>query len=520
MSKPSQVESVFFAAVEQKNSEERAAFLESACAGDAELRRQVQRLLNAHRELGDFLKGPAAEQLTEAPTSPDATQEIGRVSDRDSAGISPREGSGLAETEDDGSSKDEDDTLDFLQPSTRPDSLGRIGHYEALEVLGRGGFGTVFRAFDERLHRVVAIKVLAAQIAATSPARKRFLREARSSAKIRHPNVVQVYAVEEQPLPYLAMEFIPGETLQQRLIMGAGAKEIRLKPGSYTVEARKDGKVVRQELVTVAQNGRRVVRVSHEAVPRDANVPRRSAEVSAWERVVAALSADEQAKAVSARLKELNPGFDGALVPTIENGVVREVTFNTDDVTDISPVRGLTRLRSLKCSGSGDRKSPLTDLSPLSGLALRTLNLCKGELFDLSPLNGMPLTVFSCYGTRVNDLSPLKGMKLRILNCDGLHVSNLSPLKGMPLEILDLTATVAAEGHAAGRGPPHAQEHHQPGPENPPRHEEPQKHRHRLEQSLAGCGVLGALREGRVQGVAWRMLPTRALLLVPASCLA
>ena len=110
-----------------------------------------------------------------------------------------------------------DDDLGFLQPSTRPDSLGRIGHYEVLQVLGKGGFGIVFRAFDETLQRVVAIKVLAPQIAATSPARKRFLREARSSAQVRHENVVQVYAVEEQPLPYLVMEFIPGETLQQRL---------------------------------------------------------------------------------------------------------------------------------------------------------------------------------------------------------------------------------------------------------------------------------------------------------------
>src|SRR5262249_25798337 len=109
-----------------------------------------------------------------------------------------------------------DSGIDFLQPSTRPDSLGRIGHYEVLEVLGKGGFSIVLRAFDEALQRVVAVKVLAPQMAATSPARKRFLREARASAKVRHENVVQVYAVEEQPLPYLVMEFIPGETLQQR----------------------------------------------------------------------------------------------------------------------------------------------------------------------------------------------------------------------------------------------------------------------------------------------------------------
>jgi len=92
-----------------------------------------------------------------------------------------------------------------------------LGHHDVLEVLGRGGFGIVVRAFDESLHRGVAIKVLSPQLAATSPARKRFLREARASARVRHVNVVQIYAVEEQPLPYLVMEYIRGQTLQQRL---------------------------------------------------------------------------------------------------------------------------------------------------------------------------------------------------------------------------------------------------------------------------------------------------------------
>ena len=78
--------------------------------------------------------------------------------------------------------EDESDGLPFLAPSTRPDSLGRLGHYEMLQVLGKGGFGIVFRAFDDMLQRVVAVKVMAPQMAATSPARRRFLREARSSA--------------------------------------------------------------------------------------------------------------------------------------------------------------------------------------------------------------------------------------------------------------------------------------------------------------------------------------------------
>ena len=93
------------------------------------------------------------------------------------------------------------DDLQFLSPSTRFDSLGRLGHYEMLQVLGRDGFGIVFRAFDDTLQRVVAVKVMAPPIATLSPARRRFLREAQSSAKVRHENVVQIYEIGEQPLP-------------------------------------------------------------------------------------------------------------------------------------------------------------------------------------------------------------------------------------------------------------------------------------------------------------------------------
>ena len=209
MSHASAVDALLFAALEKPTAAERTAFLDSACAGDAELRRQVEKLLKAHANVGDFLDKPVGEQLAAAPKLSDATQALDASTDREGGNLTPTEG--------EGASNDEDSDLECLQPSTRPDALGRIGHYEVLEVLGRGGFGIVFRAFDETLQRVVAIKVLSAQIAATSPARKRFLREARSSAKVRHENVVQVYAVEEQPLPYLVMEFIPGETLQQRI---------------------------------------------------------------------------------------------------------------------------------------------------------------------------------------------------------------------------------------------------------------------------------------------------------------
>ena len=192
-------EQVFLAALDLPDAAARAAYLDKTCGENAQLRRQVEALLAAHFRTGAFLDVPAAEQV-HAGSRNDNTVAVA--------------GDAVPAEKD---HEDESDGLPFLTPSTRPDSLGRLGHYEMLQVLGKGGFGIVFRAFDETLQRVVAVKVMAPQMAATSPARKRFLREARSSAAVRHENVVQVYEVGEQPLPYLAMEFIPGETLQQRL---------------------------------------------------------------------------------------------------------------------------------------------------------------------------------------------------------------------------------------------------------------------------------------------------------------
>ena len=197
------VKEIFLEAAELSDEAARTAFLDRACGGDAGLRDRVEALLRSHDPAGSFLGTPAVAipDLHYAATLAFST-------DPDHAATQPGDGTSHA---------DDDEPLTFLAPATRLDSLGRIGHYAVLQVLGRGGFGIVLRAFDDMLHRVVAVKVLSPQLAATSPARKRFLREARSSAQVRHENVVQVYEVGEQPLPYLVMEFIPGETLQQRL---------------------------------------------------------------------------------------------------------------------------------------------------------------------------------------------------------------------------------------------------------------------------------------------------------------
>src|SRR5262245_9781302 len=189
-------QTIFLSALDMPAAQ-RAGFLDSACAGDPDLRRQVEALLAAHERGGAFLDDPAVEQIAAArPTpEPDATE------------IEPDEG-GLPVR-----------PLGFLKPGVRPGSLGRLGHYEVLEVLGEGGFGTVLRAFDDRLPRVVAIQGLAPHLAHNGTARARFVREARAGAGVRDEHVVSIYEVsqEDEPVPYLVMEYVNGQTLQQKL---------------------------------------------------------------------------------------------------------------------------------------------------------------------------------------------------------------------------------------------------------------------------------------------------------------
>jgi Protein kinase domain/Leucine Rich repeat len=165
---------IFEAALHMVEPAQRSAYLDVACGGDAVLRRHIEDLLRAHGTAGVYLERPALEQITaEQP--------------------------------------------EFLQPSEQPGSLGRFGCYEVLEILGRGSSATVLKAFDPGLHRVVAIKVLAPVLAACGVSRQRFLREARAAAAVREEHVVAPHAVEDAPLPYLVMEYIAGQTLQQKL---------------------------------------------------------------------------------------------------------------------------------------------------------------------------------------------------------------------------------------------------------------------------------------------------------------
>ena len=111
----------------------------------------------------------------------------------------------------------EDFAVDYLRPAEDADALGRLGPYQVSEVIGRGGMGIVLKGHDARLNRMVAVKVLSPALAQNPTARRRFLREAQAAAAVGHPNVVTIYSVDEDRLPYLVMEFVDGPSLQKRL---------------------------------------------------------------------------------------------------------------------------------------------------------------------------------------------------------------------------------------------------------------------------------------------------------------
>jgi hypothetical protein len=106
---------------------------------------------------------------------------------------------------------------DFLHPGVTPDELGRLGHYRVLRVLGAGGMGVVFHAEDLQLKRPVALKAMRPALTGGA-ARQRFLREAQAMAAVKHDHVVTIYQVDQdRDVPFLAMEFLAGETLEDRL---------------------------------------------------------------------------------------------------------------------------------------------------------------------------------------------------------------------------------------------------------------------------------------------------------------
>lgn len=133
----------------------------------------------------------------------------------------------------------------WLGPTDDPQSLGRIGRYEVTGIIGAGSMGVVLKALEPQLKRFVAIKVLLPLLAHNGAARRRFSREARSAAAVSHPNVVPIYGVDEyQGLPYLVMQYVPGQSLAERIA--------------------RDGPLAPEEVVRIALQTARALAAAHE----------------------------------------------------------------------------------------------------------------------------------------------------------------------------------------------------------------------------------------------------------------
>jgi serine/threonine protein kinase len=169
---------------------ERKAFLDRACEGQPELRVRVESLLRSFDDPGSFMARPVSDELGATRIHLDSKE-------RTNADVGD---------------------LNFLEPCETPGRMGKLDAYEIMEVIGRGGMGVVLKALDTKLQRIVAIKVLAPQMATNSMAVKRFLREARAAAAVSHDHVITIFAVEEDERhPYLVMECIVGQSLQQKI---------------------------------------------------------------------------------------------------------------------------------------------------------------------------------------------------------------------------------------------------------------------------------------------------------------
>jgi serine/threonine protein kinase/tetratricopeptide (TPR) repeat protein len=189
------IDDIFHVACDLKD-EARSVYLDEACAGNGDLRREVEDLIRHHETSATFLERPALH---------DAAIRLAR--------------NATTADEDPGKTPDSPDSPDS------PDDAGwMIGQYRITGQLGRGGMGVVYLADDTLLDRQVAIKVLQKSQVQNEDRVARFAREARMMEELKqlkHPNIAEIYEeTTHNDSPCIVLEYVPGETLADRLERG------------------------------------------------------------------------------------------------------------------------------------------------------------------------------------------------------------------------------------------------------------------------------------------------------------
>ncbi|MEJ2702372.1 MAG: protein kinase [Sedimentisphaerales bacterium] len=132
------------------------------------------------------------------------------------------------------------DESDFADAVTEPGLVGqKIGNFEIAEMIGRGGMGIVYLARDTKLKRSVAVKSIPVALSADPTARMRFRREAELLASLNHPNIAVIHEIieQEEGTSYLVLEYVPGQTLAQRIAYKPLKLEEALSIGQQVAEA-------------------------------------------------------------------------------------------------------------------------------------------------------------------------------------------------------------------------------------------------------------------------------------------